>query len=313
METRSNNVLVGIVTLLILAAVVLFTIWLSRWNEGSQKEYDIFFKQSVGGLNKGSGVAFSGVPVGEVKSIALWKLDPEFVRVRISIDEEVPVLLGTTATISGIGFTGVSEVQLDGAVKGAPPIVAEGPAGVPVIPTKPGALGELLNNAPLLVERLSTLTERLTAILSDKNQESIEKILANVEGVTGDLDRQGAEFERTLKETRIAIARVGVAADQIGKLAGTTDAMLSAEGQPLMKDLRQTIASAERTMTALEGVATAAEPAVSGFANETLPEVNLLVKDLRRMSVALRQITDRLDQQGVSSLLSAPKLPDYEP
>src|SRR3546814_1059764 len=80
----------------------------------------------------GSGVAFSGVPVGEVKTIALMPDTPEFVRVRISVNEEVPILHGTTASIEGIGFTGVSQIALDGAIRGAPPIVEKGPEGVPV-------------------------------------------------------------------------------------------------------------------------------------------------------------------------------------
>ena len=194
METKSNYVMVGAITLLLVALLAAFTVWLSRAGEGGKKEYDIFFQQSVNGLAKGSGVSFSGVPVGEIQSIELWEPDPEFVRVRITIKDSVPVLLGTTATINGVGFTGVSEIQLDGAVKGAPALVCPEanpksacPTGVPVIPTKPGALGELLNNAPLLLERLSALTERLTNILSDKNQQSIEQILDNVENLSGTL------------------------------------------------------------------------------------------------------------------------------
>ena len=38
---------------------------------------------------------------------------------RIEVDEETPVLQGTTAQIKGVGFTGVSEIQLQGAVRGA--------------------------------------------------------------------------------------------------------------------------------------------------------------------------------------------------
>ena len=169
METRSNHVLVGTVTLLLLAAIIGAAFWFSRLSDGENKEYDIFFKQSVNGLAKGSSVNYSGVPSGQVEKIELWKRDPGFVKVRISVKDGTPVLQGTTATIAGVGFTGVSEIVLDGAVKGAPPIICPAnnpltvcPDGVPVIPTKPGALGELLNNAPQLLERLSTLTERLT-------------------------------------------------------------------------------------------------------------------------------------------------------
>ena len=99
METRANHVWVGLVTLLLLAAVAGFFVWLARLGNADQKEYDVFFQQSVGGLAKGSGVAFSGVPVGQIERIELWKRDPSFVRVRIKVDEGVPVVVGTTATI----------------------------------------------------------------------------------------------------------------------------------------------------------------------------------------------------------------------
>src|SRR3546814_7866197 len=82
---------------------------MARVGGSEKKEYDIFFKQAVSGLARGSGVAFSGVPVGEVKTIALMPDTPEFVRVRISVNEEVPILHGTTASIEGIGLTGGSE------------------------------------------------------------------------------------------------------------------------------------------------------------------------------------------------------------
>jgi len=313
METRSNQVLVGSVVLILLLATAIFTIWLARLGGGDEKTYDIFFKQSVDGLAKGSGVAFSGVPSGQVTEIALWQPDPQFVRVRINIKEEVPILQGTTATIQGIGFTGVSQIQLDGATKGAPPITEIGPGGAPVIPTKPGALGELLNSAPQLLERISTLTERLTEVLSDDNQKSITGILKNVDRLSGSLADRGPEIAATLAETRIAVQQAGVAAEQIGKLAGTTNDLLDKEGRPLMGDLRKTIASAQRSMENLDGAISEARPGINNFSKRTLPEVGLLVRDLREMSEALTAVAGRLDRGGAGSLIGSPKLPDYEP
>src|SRR3546814_6511204 len=49
----------------------------------------------------------------------------------------------------------VSQIALDGAVKGAPPITDKGPAGRPVIPNRIGGLGEILNTAPQLLQRRS--------------------------------------------------------------------------------------------------------------------------------------------------------------
>lgn len=312
METRSNQLLVGSVVLGLLAALLAFAIWIAGISGGDTKEYDIFFRQSVEGLAKGSSVTFAGVPSGQVRQIELWRPNPEFVRVRIAVDNELPVLIGTTASIQGVGFTGVSQIQLTGAVKGASPITEPGPAGVPTIPTKSAGLGALLNNAPQLVERLSTLTERLTEVLSDRNQKSIGSILENVDKVSGHLARSGPELEASISEARIAIKEAGIAAKQIGEIAGTTNVLLNEQGRPLVQDLRRTVQSAERSMAALDGALAEAKPGIRTFSTQTLPEMGQLVRDLRAMSESLSSVAGKIDQQGAGALIGGSKLPDYQ-
>jgi phospholipid/cholesterol/gamma-HCH transport system substrate-binding protein len=155
-------------------------------------------------------VTFSGVPVGSIEDITLKPDSPEFVRVKIKVREGTPILVGTTATIAGVGFTGVSQINLDGATRGAAPIACTGsedpscPDGLPVIPTKPGALGALLNSAPLLLDKVTTLTDRLGQLLDPANRQSIGNILGNVDRLSGSLADRGPEIAATLAETRIA-------------------------------------------------------------------------------------------------------------
>ncbi|MEG3123989.1 MlaD family protein [Sphingomonas sp. GB1N7] len=319
METRSNHVLVGAVVLILLAVLALFTVWIARLNGTSEKEYDIFFKQSVDGLAKGSVVSFSGVPLGQVKEIALWKRDPQFVRVRITVKDETPVLEGTTAGVQG-SFTGTSTIQLDGAKKGAPPIACPAqnaetacPYGVPVIPTKSIGFGALLSSAPQLLERLSTLTERLTDMLSDRNQNSIAGILANTNRLTGALADRGPEIAATLAETRVAIQKAGTAAEQIGALAGTTNSMLADDVKPAVANLNKAIGSAQKSMETLNGAIGDARPGLQAFSKQTIPEVGQLVRDLRVMSSALTSVAEKIDQGGAGALVGSPKLPDYKP
>ena len=278
METRSNQILVGSVTLGLLAALVVFIVWLSQVGDGAEKQYDVFFQQSVEGLAKGSAVTFRGVPVGQIRSINLEPRSPQFIRVRISVSDETPVLQGTTATIRGVGFTGVSQIQLDppeapeaGQPRRRPEEIvcpeqnpgSECPYGVPVIPTKPGALGQLLNTAPELLERVSTLTERLTELLSDRNQESIAGILDNMEEVSRSLAERSPEIAATLAEARVAIAQ--------------------------------------------------ARPGIQTFSTRTLPEVGQLIRDLKETSESLRAITGRVEQRGIGGVIGGEELPDYEP
>ncbi|GGD56645.1 MlaD family protein [Croceicoccus mobilis] len=312
METRANHIWVGAVTLLLLALGAAFVIWLARLNEGSQDQYDIFFKQSVSGLARGSEVAYSGVPVGQVTTIELWKKDPEFVRVRIKIDEDVPVLQGTTASIQG-SFTGVSTIQMEGAVRGAPPITEKGPEGVPVIPTKKSGLGELLTNAPLLMERLATLTERMTMVLSDKNQESIEGILENTNRMTRNLAEASPRIDQTMAELQATLRQANNTLAEFEKVAASTNSLIDGEGRPLADQLRETLQSAENAMNTLEATMNDVRPAAQQFSETTLPETEAAIRDLRSTTRALRGITEKLNDQGAGGLIGGEKLPDYQP
>lgn len=314
METRSNHVLVGGVVLILLAVLALFMVWISRFGAEGKREYDIFFKQSVDGLAKGSPVNFSGVPVGTVKDIALDTKSPEFVRVRVQVDDKTPVLLGTTAAVQG-SFTGPSTVQLDGARTGAASISCENsqcPLGVPTIPAKPGGLGALLSSAPQLLDRLTSLTERLTALLSDRNQASIAGILENTNRLTRALSERGPEIAATLAETRVAIQKAGVAAQQIGDLAQTTNGVLAQDVKPLVANLNRTVAAARHSLEEMDTTIAAARPGLQAFSKQTIPEIGQLVHDLRQMSMALSSVAEKIDRGGATSIVGSPKLPDYK-
>jgi phospholipid/cholesterol/gamma-HCH transport system substrate-binding protein len=325
METRSNHILVGAVVLGALVALLLFVVWLSNAGGDQDKRYDILFRQAVDGLAKGSAVTFSGVPVGQVDSINLLPRTPEFVRVRITVDNETPVLVGTTATIKGVGFTGVSQIQLDPPNNDPrrPRVVreitcpeanpeAQCPYGVPIIPTKPGALGQVLESAPELLNRVSTLTARLTELLGDRNQASIAAILENVQVISRNLAERSDEIAATLAEARVAIRQTGDAVEQMGQLANTTDQTLSRDVRPMIGDLRQTIRAAETSMNNLDAAIGDARPGLQAFSKQTIPEVGQLVRDLREMSDSLSAVSQRLNQQGAGGIIGGQKLPDYK-
>jgi phospholipid/cholesterol/gamma-HCH transport system substrate-binding protein len=313
METRSNHVLVGTVVLLLLAGLLLFTVWLAGLSNKAAKCFDIYFSQGVGGLNKGTGVTFAGVPVGEIKQISLLPERPEFVWVRIEVDAETPVLQGTTAQIKGVGFTGVSEIQLDGAVKGSRPIAQLGPQGCPVIPSSSGGLGALLNSAPELIDRIQRLTERLTELMSDKNQNAIADILENVDNTTRVLAERAPDLADAMQDARIAARNAGIAALRVGVLADNTSRLVNEQGKPAAEDLRRTIASAQKAADNLDAMIADARPGIQNLTKSTLPEANKLVRDLRDLTGSLSQFSDRLNNDGALGVLGAEKLPDYKP
>ncbi|MBV1918693.1 MAG: MCE family protein [Sphingomonadaceae bacterium] len=312
METRANHIWVGVITLALLALLAAFIVWIARLNEGSQNEYDVFFRQSVAGVAKGSAVSYSGVPVGKVDIIELWNKDPSFVRVRISVDEDVPIVIGTTATIQG-SFTGVSDIELEGGKKGAPPISEPGPEGVPVIPTKTGGLGAILSSAPLLLERLATLTESLNLLLSEENRRSVAGILRNTNSITADLSQAAPEMQKTLLNMQTALEQATVTLAKFEGVAVKTNELLGEEGSSLAVQLRETLGSAEAAMDELNKTLVDARPALQRVSTSTLPTVEAAIRDLRSTSRALRNVTEKIDERGAGAVLKGNGLPDYTP
>ena len=232
---------------------------------------------------------------------------------RVEVDAETPVLQGTTAQIKGVGFTGVSEIALEGAVKGGRPLTQIGPQGCPVIPASSGGLGALLNSAPELIDRIQRLTERLTELLSDRNQNAISDILENVEKTTDVLAQRAPDLAHAIGDARIAARNAGIAAQRVGVLADSTTQLVNEQGKPAAEDLRKAIGAVQRSAENLDAMVADARPGVQNFSKNTLPEVNRLVRDLRDLSTSLQGFTQRLDENGVGGALGPPKLPDYKP
>ncbi len=315
METRANHIWVGVVTLLLLATAAVFFVWLARLGERNNKEYDIFYEQSVGGVATGSVVTYSGVPVGQVSDISIWERDPEFVKVRIAVDGDTPILVGTTASISA-SFTGVANISLAGGRSNQPPIscdTTDCPEGVPVIPPSDSAVGEILASAPLLLERLATLTDRLTRVLDDDNQNSIAGILRNTDAISAELAQSSPEVQRTLQELQLTLAQSTETLAAFESTLETTDALLESEGPALATDLRQTLASARQAADSLQGSLANVEPLTRQLNENTLPAATATLRDLRQTSQNLRMMTERLETEGAGSLLSSSELPEYEP
>ena len=313
METRSNYAIVGGIVVAIVIALFAAVLWLSRFSGEEKQIFDIFFKQSINGLAVGSPVAFSGVPVGKVDQIKLLPATPQFVRVRISVSPDVPVLKGTTAAVEGVGFTGVSQIQLAGAMQGQAPITEPGPFGVPVIPARSGALGQLLASAPELLNNVSRLTDRLGELLDPENRNSFKHILANTDRASKALADRAPDIADTVVEARQTLHAATATLQRIDALAGSTNQLIAGDAKPLVADLRATVRSAQATLARVDALTAAAQPGIATLTTQTIPEVGQLIRDLRGVTSSLGAVSAKLDEDPAGALIGGRTLPDYEP
>ncbi len=313
METKASHVLVGGVVLLLAVALFAFVLWLARADGGAlRQEFDIFFP-SASGIARGTSVNFQGVPVGQVQSINLNRDDPSKVRVRISVQRDVPILEGTTATLEGVGFTGVSVVNLEGAMAGREPLREPGPFGVPVIPVKPGTFELLGQLAPQLLREASTLVNNLNAFLDAGNRARVQTVLDNLAMATRAYGQSAPELRTALRETQAALREANAAARKLGELAESGQSLVDQDARALVVDLRATTARADAALARVESTAAAADPALRALTETTLPQATAALRELRSTSEALTSLTERIEEQGATALLAGQRLPDYQP
>jgi phospholipid/cholesterol/gamma-HCH transport system substrate-binding protein len=182
-----------------------------------------------------------------------------------------------------------------------------------VIPAKRTGLGALLNSAPHLLERISALTEKVTSLLNDNNQKSLSHILANTDKLTGEMARTAPDLRATIVETRATVKQAAAAADSFAQLAASANNVMNEDGKPMIADLRAAVKQAEHSLATLDATVRESQPGVKAFTTQTLPEMSLLVRDLRAMSDSLGSVAKKVDQGGAGALLGSSKLPDYKP
>jgi phospholipid/cholesterol/gamma-HCH transport system substrate-binding protein len=164
-----------------------------------------------------------------------------------------------------------------------------------------------------LIDRIQRLTERLTELLSDKNQNAISDILENVDQTTKVLAERAPDLADAIGDARIAARQAGVAAQKWGQVADTTNGVLQENAKPAVENLEKAIASVQHAADNLDAIVSDARPGVQNFSKSTLPEANRLIRDLRELSTSLKGVSERVEQGGIGGTLGPEKLPDYKP
>ncbi|RUN75469.1 MCE family protein [Sphingomonas sp. TF3] len=311
METRSNRLLVFAVVGVLLATLLVFAGWLFSGSNPDGREYLIRFKDSVTGVSKGSPVTFSGVPAGSVTAVRLAENDPSTVLVKVRLDPDIPIVRGVEATVSRSFIGGDSTVTLDGARKGAPPIVPVTGERLPVIPAKKGGLLGSGGDPLALIEKISRSVDNVSSNLDGKGQERVRARLALLaERSAGWSDRVPRIFDG-LTETSGKVQRGGDSIASAGEGADRLRTRIEAERGSGLRSLRERLHSAESAAEAFGAKVEAARPTIRRIEVQR-QTVTDQVRSVRATTQRVQEQAQRIDREGLQ-LFGTPKLPDYKP
>lgn len=320
METRAHHLLIGAFTLGLIAAAVLFVLWLGRVSlDRTWAEYDVVFHEAVTGLSLGSVVQYSGIQVGSVTDLRLDADDPSIVIARVRLDGDTPVRTDTRARLTFTGLTGVALIQLTGGSPGAPPLRGEDGA-VPRIEAETSVLQTLMTSGEDIVARVNAMLLELTVLLTPENLERVARIVADVERITGSVaarsDALGATLENTTAasaELRGVLARLDAVLGEAEGLLASTRTLIDGDGPDLLASARSTLTAAERAGAGVAELVERNEAAVTAFAERGLGQVGPAVSELRAVLVPLRRLVRRLENNPALLLQGGPVPREHAP
>jgi len=296
METRANHVLIGAFTLAVIVAAFGFILWLAK-NEIDQHfaTYDILFEGSVTGLNVAGDVRYQGVRVGQVKEIRIYEKNPKLVRVRIEIDANTPVNSGSLASLEFFGITGVLFVQINSGDAKAAPLVAQADQEVPVIASGKSSLEALFTGAPQLLENAAVLVERLSLLVDTDNRKSISGILKNAETVSASVAGRSAEINELIINANKMSRDFSEVSGNLNALTARLDRLSMQAETTLNSDVHNFLREATGLTRELGDIVKDNKMAINNFGDRGLREFATFVVEARQLVTTLDRVAQRLE------------------
>ncbi len=313
METKANHMLIGSVVIIAFLGILGFIMWIIKLDIDQEfSRYDIFFNQSVAGLSKASDVRYNGIVVGEVKDIEIAAHDPGKVRVLISIDSKTPITDESVASIEFYGFTGVAYVLIEGGSPTGKILKKTAEQAHPVIQSKASSLQELFTDVPTLIAEASITLSQVRLLLSEENRTYITGILKSAETISNGLAGRTERMQSILDNVDKSLTEFNQAVQSYQTLADSTNDLVQSDVKGLVTDLRQTTASFNKLSTELNGVVQSNSGSINAFTTNTLPEVSLLISEVRDLAASLRRVSEKIENNPTEFLFGG-KQPEYEP
>jgi phospholipid/cholesterol/gamma-HCH transport system substrate-binding protein len=297
MENKAHALTAGAFVLGLVAALAALVVWLTRDNT-VRNTFDLSTHDAVSGLQPQAMVRYRGIAVGKVTSIDFDDQVKGNVRVRISVDERVPLTTSTYATLSYQGVTGLAFIALDDKGESQEALAPDN-RNPPRIALRPSLLAQWQDRGEALIGRVDETVRRVNAMAGEDNQRRIAEALDHIARAAAGANQLTKSLDQTIKSgltpalqalpplverTKDTMASVRGAAGDVSRVANNLNATatrLNAQ-DGLLDRLGEGTRSLAQTM--------------ESFNSATLPRLNRVADDtsqaVRRLARAADGIND---------------------
>ncbi len=231
--------------------------------------YIIRFSESVSGLEIGAQVKYNGVRIGQIVDIEIDKENTEQVISTLEVRKGTPIKSDSEAILVATILTGLKFVEVTGGTKSAKllPPGSEIPSGQSLIGTIEGKAQDIAVKTEIAITKINT-------VLSEKNLKKLDEIVENVRNITEGV----SEFLETNDE-------------KLDKIVVNL--------QQTSIDLKDGMASANRSVQRVEKVVASADPKVDIILNnikDATVSFKKAGKSLSKIDKILKNIGGTLDK-----------------
>lgn len=253
MDTKASYVTAGIFVIGLLIGLAAFIVWISQleWTRG--EIYIIDYPASVTGLRENEVVTYNGVEVGRVNSFGVDPTNLSLIKILVEIKKPELIREDTVATIEHKGITGTVQIKLFGSTIQSPRLKAKEGQEYPVIKAEISSLQRVFEEAPKVIEKVSTLLEGITPVFSKQNVENLSHTFDNIDKITTELAKESINPKGLFKAMREAFENLSESGKNISRAMNQFDGLIS-ENRPYIRQFSQ---------SGLEGIRKATEKITS--------------------------------------------------
>lgn len=290
MGKNSYALVTGLFLAILVTVMVVIVIWLGDFQTRTNS-YVVATRNSVTGLKTGSTVYYRGIAVGKVSAVAFDPDDPEVIIAPINISKKITLTRGVYATLNLKGVTGLTQIALQDSGSNLEPLPA-GKKPSDRIPIKPSFIDRLSDSGEDILLQTRELMTRLNQLLSDENEQHIQKILGNVETATSQFIKLQEQADKTLQ------GLPALTADMRRSLAHVDDLTVD------FKDVAQQLKIIAPRIEELVKSGTAASNII---VETTLPRANVLLVELQSTTRRFKRVATLLENDPQAFLLGRDK------
>lgn len=300
MERHARYALVGVVSVAVLIAAIVFVVWLGRVQFNQQYDhYRILFEGPVSGLSEGSEVLFNGIKVGEIERVALDPQTPSKVVVDIEVDASTPVRRDSQASTEMQGISGVSVIQISSGSQGQPLLKQVSDRERPIIPSEPNALSSLLQGGGEVLSNVNEAVNRVNRVLADETIDDLHAAIAGLRVTSESLAANRAMFD----DAASALAKLDAAAGDVQRASASIREMVQGDGRQAMADISRAAQEIELAASDARSTLASLGDHSETFGTETLPTIDRTMRSIEGTSRSLEGLINdiRRDPQGTLS------------